>query len=217
MIVGKYCVSAQRGFTKLDLIIVLATTLLAATWIYFHFQRQARVSRLSCTSSLKSVGLAFRMFANDHEDEFPCNVAVEAGGTKEVTGPLMAFMQFRSISNELVSPKPLVCSEDKGRIRATNWANFGNSNLSYFVSLSAKEIHPSMLLIGDRTLSTNRSVLTEHKGVIAKETKLSWATRTHKHKGSIALADGSATLMTDSQVQKQSQLSPITPYTLLFP
>ncbi len=40
-------------------------------------------SILSCVSQLKSIGLAFRILANDNNDLYPMQVAEAAGGAKE--------------------------------------------------------------------------------------------------------------------------------------
>jgi hypothetical protein len=60
------------------------------------------------------------------------------------------------MSNELSTPKILVCPADTSRIAATNFAtDFNNMKISYFVSLDAEDKYPGMLLSGDDNLVVN--------------------------------------------------------------
>ena len=86
-------------------------------------------AKITCASNLKQIGLGWEQWANDHEtSDFPFQVPVANGGTMGSTDSSRntASWQFAVISNELNSPKVLICPEDKnvGETRriADNWS-----------------------------------------------------------------------------------------------
>jgi hypothetical protein len=74
-----------------------------------------------CVNNMKQIGLAARIWSNDHLEVFPPDIL--------------------SMSNELVSLKILVCPDDKSKTVAANWSQFDPSkNLSYeYLTPNAKE------------------------------------------------------------------------------
>ena len=97
-----------------------------------------------CISNLKQIGLAFRTFGLDHEGVYPWRLSPQEGGTY---GPAAGagWKNYLAISNELASPRILVCPSDRGtRANALDWSsapsgfiNAANRNqaLSYFMGL----------------------------------------------------------------------------------
>src|SRR2546423_369167 len=77
----------------------------------------AKAQSIACINNLKQIGLSARVWANDD----PYNL-----GRKDVLPP-----NFLSMSNELSTPKVLVCPADKARKPATSWQEFSPSNVSY--------------------------------------------------------------------------------------
>jgi hypothetical protein len=145
-----------EGFTRRELLVV--GSVLAGLFIIMlaiHNNRRARDQRLNCASTLKSIGLGLRMWANDHQENFPWQVSTSEGGTLEYAASPDVWRHFQAVSNELNSPKILVCAADRERMPASDWRRIGNTNLSYFLSLDANESMPSSLLAGDRFISTN--------------------------------------------------------------
>jgi hypothetical protein len=83
---------------------------LAAGYRYLATLRgQAR--SFTCASSICSIGLGSKLYANDHGGRFPTN-----------------FVCFR---DELATPKILRCPEDRSRQRVADWATFTEDNSSY--------------------------------------------------------------------------------------
>ncbi len=75
-------------------------------------QAQGKAQRIGCVSNLKQICLGARIYSNDNKETFPPD--------------------FQSMSNELVSPKILVCPSDTKHTAAFNWAGFDpRKNLSY--------------------------------------------------------------------------------------
>lgn len=102
-------------------------------------------------------------------------------------------MHLRTMSNELSSPKILVCPRDQSKTVAFNFTcGFNNSNVSYFVSPDARDVYPQMLQTGDRNLAFENKPL--QPGVFVWTTNksaLSWTKAVHDSCGNVGLADGS--------------------------
>jgi hypothetical protein len=131
------------------------------------------------------MGVAFRMWANDHNDHFPWG----ANLSEKLLEP---YAYLLLATNELNSPKILVCPEDKQRSRTVAFdQKFSNQNLSYFLGLDADETKPQTILSGDRNLSTNNTILS---GLVKLQagTSVGWAPGLHSPSGNIGLGDGSA-------------------------
>ena len=60
------------------------------------------------------------------------------------------------MSNELATPKVLICPQDTKRLTAANFAvGFNDANISYFVGLDAEDKYPQMIISGDDNLTVN--------------------------------------------------------------
>ena len=95
------------NFAFIPLIAIMAGLLLPAL-----SKAKGKAHRISCVSNMKMIGLAARMYANDNKDVFPLN--------------------FLSMSNELSTPKILICPSDSAHVRVLDWSQFSESaNLSY--------------------------------------------------------------------------------------
>lgn len=143
---------------------------------------RAKAQRIKCINNLKNVGLAKRLFLND-------NPGSELDGN--LTG-MTAADYFRSLSNELSTPRILACPNDP-RVRiATDFQSLINSNVSYFVSPVAGTNDFAAFFAGDRNLQTNGvpvpsgSMLKLTRGLDA-----GWTSEIHDQQGDIALNDGS--------------------------
>ena len=82
---------------------------------------------VACVNNLKQFGLAARLWALDNEDRLPPNIVC--------------------MSNELSTPKILVCPADNSRQVATDWSTFTPGNCSYEqLATSGSEEEPSRVL-----------------------------------------------------------------------
>jgi hypothetical protein len=94
------------GYLSLAFIPILAGLMLPAL-----AKAKDKAQRINCMSNMKQIGLAARMWSNDHGEKFPPD--------------------FISMSNELSTPKIFVCPGDRSKTRAMDWSSFGPENVSY--------------------------------------------------------------------------------------
>jgi len=142
---------------------------------------KAKANRIACVNNLKNVGLACRIFATDNSGRFPWDVAVAEGGAADYVaatggtnfpgGPAGAvnltanpvWAIYAVMSNELSTPKIILCPSDSKKRPAASWPAMLRSNgntvtdpnksVSYFVGTTANEEQPQSILGGDRNLT----------------------------------------------------------------
>jgi prepilin-type processing-associated H-X9-DG protein len=175
----------------MGIIAVLAALLLPAL-----AQAQARARRLQCINHLHQLGVGFVNFANEHNGQFPMAVPMSAGGTLELAQSgyrlerdfYFSFRHFQAASNELVTPKVVVCPADT-RPPATSFTTLSNANLSYFVGVNAEFARPTSILAGDRNLTNDYAT----PGTLVRlggNYPLHWTDELHRFKGNLLFSDG---------------------------
>jgi len=192
-----------RNRTALTLLEVLAMTVVAAVLVGMVLPRLNRRPRHrpSCINHLKQIGLAFRIFATDSGGLFPMKIPTHSFGSEEYVHGGNAFRHFLAVSNELSSPKLLVCPQDK-RAEATNWATLNNSHVSYFVGFDAAEEEPETILSGDRNV-TNGTVPFGQVLVLRTNQPVGWTAEIHKHGGNVVFGDGHVDQLTSARLRER--------------
>jgi prepilin-type processing-associated H-X9-DG protein len=182
--------SKNSGFTFVMLLVVVAVlALLAAMLLPALAAAKRKAQSINCINNLKQSCLAFRIWEGDNNDKYPMAVPMAAGGTKECNTGADTFRHYLVMSNELSTPKILICPQDT-RTAAYNFDRLENQNVSYFVDLDANEENPQMFLDGDRNLTADNE---PENGILklVPGQRVSWTETIHINKGNIGLADGS--------------------------
>lgn len=182
----------RTAFTLVEMLVLIAIIAVLGLLFYPRYlTEREKAQRISCTGRLKNVGLSFLIWAGDNTNLYPMQISREFGGTKEFIATSETFRHFEIMSNELNTPKILVCPTDKQRVPATSFIpTLNNSNISYFVGIDAEYVTPDSFLTGDRNIlggteiGTNLLAFSSTNGV-------GWGPGFHKGQGNVGLADGS--------------------------
>jgi prepilin-type N-terminal cleavage/methylation domain-containing protein/prepilin-type processing-associated H-X9-DG protein len=167
----------RNGFTLIELLVALVILAVLVGMFLPAFDRaKGKARRIGCVSRLKNIGLAYRIFATDHNGSFPWALNPTNQHSTAIQGAF-AWQHFVAVSNELSTPAIILCPADGiqpgtpadiPRIKASNWLDFprlapnatGNRFVSYFVGLDASEEKPHTILGGDPNLSADVSAAT---------------------------------------------------------
>ena len=195
----------------MELLVVMAVTfILVAVFLPAIADRKVPAYRIQCVNNLKQTGLAFRIWEGENGDRYPMAVpstSTNGGSMDFLTGP-NAFRTFQVMSNELSTPKILLCPKEtetsKDRFMATNFTTLCNSNLSFFVGVDASETNSAMILSGDHNITNGTPI---RNGLLALTTNrlAGWTSEIHNKVGNVALADGS--VQQDSILGLQNQIA----------
>ena len=180
-----------RAFTLVELFVVLGViALMVALVLPGMASAKQKTMRMQCTNNLKQLTLASRTWAINGGAAPSAGASTNrlAGLGRITSGE--AFRYFQVVSNEMGTPKLLVCPADTRLPAKDVGLGFSNTNLSYFVGLDAVETYPSMFLYGDRNL-TNGLPIQDGILVLMPNRPVGFTYELHNGQGNLALADGS--------------------------
>ncbi len=191
-------------------------------------------TRIKCVNNLKNLGLGLRIFATDNDGNFPWMVPIAQGGSlEELADDSRTWRHFQVLSNELSTPKILICRSSP----QTEATGFGprntnapgpqlqfshNDHVSYFLTTGVTEEDADRILGGDRNLTRNGISI---RGRIRPATADVFGFTKpghHDGNGNLLFADGSVQQVSSSQAARvfSAGLAPIgtnPPPTLLIP
>ena len=186
-----YRSTGRQAFTVFEgLVIGCILLLLLVVFLPLLAPRHHR-TMVWCVNNLKEVGIAFRIWEGDNNDKYPMAVSVAQGGAQEMMATGNVAACFQVMSNELATPKILVCPEDSGHEAATDFnSNFTRANISYFIGVDAVESDPQAVMAGDANLVLNGHAVPP--GVIyLRANAVTWSKSRHAGAGFVLIADGS--------------------------
>lgn len=199
----------RGGFTLIELLMVVTVIGILVTLLLPALAKaKMRAVQSRCASNLRQTGLAFRMFADEHDGLLPMQIPVKKGGTLEYVSQGQPWRHYQTLSNHLVRADLLICPADRLRT-ATNWTSLSSSNLSYFVGVDARMRAPNTLLAGDRNVNVPGFTPPATVSVNAHSVAY-WTEEMHQYRGNILFTDGRVESVDSDGLQRTFTLQALT-------
>jgi prepilin-type N-terminal cleavage/methylation domain-containing protein/prepilin-type processing-associated H-X9-DG protein len=189
---------SKPAFTLIELLVVIAIIAIVAAMLLPRLSGSSKPRLLICQNNLRQISLGYVMWSSAHTNFFPWEVSTNTGGTLELIEQSNASDHFVPLTPYLRNPALLICPADRRKHAANSYAEFSNTNLSYFVSLEASlgvGLNPShLILAGDRHLAYRNEAVFSGLISITNFAALGWQAGVHgssnASRGLVAFADG---------------------------
>lgn len=214
------CSIGVDGVTRTELLVILAVlALLTLALLPALANNRPRSASVICANNLRQIGMAMQLWGNDHDDTTPQETLIAQGGTRGHALAANVWLHFSWISNELASPKLLLCPSDSGSAARDFTGdptggylnpNFANRATTYFLGYRAANFmtHLEAPIAGDRNLSTSGvSGCPQFNTGLAIPTifgsaTTQWAPGLHGSVGNILIWDGHVVQANSERLQK---------------
>lgn len=205
--------SFEGAFTRMELVaLTAALALLVAVVLPALAGTRTRSDRLICGNNLRQVGGGMQLWGNDHNDAPPFYVSVADGGTRRHTLAPNVWLHFSWVSNELISPRILLCPSDSGSPAIDFSARpdggyvnpgFRNQSTSYLLSnQGGLRFDPDQYLSGDRNVSGGSVAVSSIFGTCLRTERSSrWLDGLHQPEGNLLRNDGGVEFLSSEQLR----------------
>jgi hypothetical protein len=210
----------NHALTLLEVLLVITVSLAVLIIAVLPLAKE-KVKQINCYNQLRAGECAFWLWAGDNNDKMPMELSTNNGGARELMMQGNVSEIFRVMSNELCTPRILVCPADS-RTWVTNWNQFDNQHLSYFVGVDAcyntnfSDASMSKFLFGDRNLTNGAGTDENILQLTANETA-GWTKELHKSRGNICLANGSVLKLDNASLRDAVQTTGLATNHLAIP
>lgn len=179
------------ALTLVEVMVVIVVLVLLVAMLLPKLAAAKKRSGITCVNHLQQIGLSYQIWAGDNGGKYPFEMSVTNGGTKELNFGKNAWLDFLVMSNELSTPKVLVCPQDSKHLPpATNFSSELVGHISYFVGLDAKASNPRSILSGDANFEIGSVPVKSDVLELPMNAVIAWPVDRHKFCGNILFADG---------------------------
>src|SRR5580692_5312305 len=103
----------NRALTIIEVLVIIAVLcLLVAMLIPIVTAAKRRAQRLFCVNNIKIDSLSLRVWEGDHNNQYPMSYTT-TNGALEWPATTNIAVYFQAMSNQLNSPKFLICPADR--------------------------------------------------------------------------------------------------------
>ena len=220
-----------HAFSLVEVMVVVAViAIISAVFLSKHARDRDRARRISCIGSLKITSMGLRLFANDADGAYPFQFlsrptnSMMFGSAFKTNDPGELWKLIQVAQNDIASARVPICPGDRPWRPADSFltaglpGEFAHTNsrlnaLSYFLSPDADESDPSLILMGDRYLTTDPETSSERKTSFlfgqqdvssgaSLEKQVRWISTVHQGGGNAAFMDGSVQQLTTAKLRE---------------
>ena len=194
--------TCRRGaFNYFELVVVIGVLVVLAV-LLLPVLRSAKqhAQRITCNGRLKLITMSNKIWANDHDDKYPIQMAMTNGATANLIGTGSMFIVWQMLSNEINAPQILHCPADKNTSETYGFENLKDANISYFLGVDASEENLPSILTGDDNLAIGGKPVLSGISNLNSNSIVEWTAGRHPDMENIGLADGSVSLLSNLEL-----------------